>query len=100
MKITGEDGSIHHLIIGIGVVSTPKNNGEYGVLATKTQVVGIHVSTQPVLKFGAGYSSSCSVVIPDDSENVFVEIKQTPFGPLTIEAAPHSIGDCNEKQTQ
>jgi hypothetical protein len=97
IPITRKDGSVHHLIIGIGIVSTPKNNGEYGVLATKTEVVGIHASTQLGGKFGAGYSSSSIITIPDNSRNVVVEVSQTPFGHLLINANPFKIGQIDEK---
>ena len=93
LTIISEDGTIHHLIIGIGVVSTPKNNGEYGVLASKVQALGIYFSNQVGLKFGAGYSSTNTVTIPDDAVNVIVELVQTPMGELSIEANPKVGGE-------
>lgn len=93
IRFEDKDGSVHHLIIGIGIISTPKNNGEYGVLATKSQILGIHASDQPGLKLGVGYSSSSVVTIPDDSENVVIEIYQAPFGQLSIKSNPQVVGE-------
>lgn len=98
IRITSNDGTIHHFIIGIGIVSAPKNNGEYGVLATKTQALGVYLSDQPGLKLGVGYSSASTVIIPDDSENIIVEISQPPMGPLSIVANPKAEGKTNERK--
>jgi hypothetical protein len=98
IPIKGKDGSVHHVIIGIGVVSTPKNNGDYGVLATKSQVIGIHLSDQPGVKLGAGYSSSVVVTVPDDSQNVVVEASQNPLGKLSITSNAQKEGNVNEQK--
>lgn len=93
IPISGKDGSIHHLIIGVGLVTTPGNNGENSVTMTKAQVLGVHFSSQPGLKFAAGYSSSSAVVVPESVDNILLEIEQQPFGALSIKANPQGNGD-------
>jgi hypothetical protein len=81
-----EGGSIHYLVFGIGIVTVPKPEKQTAVLATKAQTLGINISDQPGLKLGFGYSSSTVVVIPDNAEDVRVEISQKPGGPLKVES--------------
>ena len=96
IKYKDRNGSIHHLIIGLGVVSIPKNEGDAGVFASKTQVVGIHASDQPGFKFGAGYSTSSLVIIPESTENIIVEVVHKPLGSVTVDVNPYINGDFNE----
>ncbi|NWF92329.1 MAG: hypothetical protein HXY46_05395 [Syntrophaceae bacterium] len=95
LKIRDRDGSVHHLIIGFGLVTVPHNAGNCGVLATKAQSLGIHVSDQPGLKFSVGYGSSSTVAVPETTENIVVEVSQRPFGPLIVELNPHRKGENN-----
>jgi hypothetical protein len=91
IPIQGKNGTIHHLIIGIGVVST-HDGGDTGVLAIKSQAVGLQVSNQPGLKFAAGYSSASVVSVPETTDNIVVEVSQRLFGPLTVEVNPECKG--------
>ena len=95
VPLKGKDGTIHHLIIGIGVVSTPGTNGAESIFAQKAQVLGVHASTQPGLRFAAGYASSLSTMLPVDSVNALVEIEYTPFGALVIQSWPSYQGECD-----
>lgn len=92
IPIKGKSGTIHHLIIGIGVVTTNRDGGDTGVLAIKSQSVGLQFSDQPGLKFAAGYSSSSVVSVPETTENIVVEVSQHLFGPLTVEVNPKYKG--------
>jgi hypothetical protein len=92
----GKDGTIHNIIIGVGVVSTPNKNMNSDVVAIKSQVLGVHLSTHPGVKFGVGYISSSLVEIPEQSRNIIVEVSHTPFGGVSIKANPDSIGANNE----
>lgn len=82
-----DKGAVHHLIIGIGIVSTPKQDNA-GVSVIKTEVIGIHASSQPQFKFGAGYLGASVIAIPMSTENIVIEVSQKPFGSLTVEANP------------
>lgn len=94
----GKDGTVHNLIIGVGIVSTPTSNKNIDVIAIKSQVIGIHLSTHPGVKFGAGYISSALVEIPEKSQNILVEVSQTPFGDVSIKANPDPTGECNDSK--
>ncbi len=73
------------MIIGVGIVSTNKNKSSAGSTnVTKTNVLGFHISNQPGLKVGVGYSSSRTLQIPPDS-NVTVEVNERPMGAILIE---------------
>jgi hypothetical protein len=78
--------SISYLVIGVGVITVPKPEKQTAVLATKAEILGINISNQPGLKVGLGYSSSSVVEIPDNAEDVRVEISQKPGGPLKIKS--------------
>jgi len=88
IPINGKHGTVHHLIIGIGVVTTSREGADAGVLAIKSQSVGLQFTDQPGLKFAAGYSSSSVVSVPETTDNIVVEVSQYLFGPLTVEVNP------------
>ena len=94
MKFVDENGAVHHLIIGIGVVSTNGNKSSAeSINVTKTNVLGFYISNQPGLKVGVGYSSSRTLQIPLDS-NVIVEVDEKPMGTVLIETTS------NKQETQ
>jgi hypothetical protein len=98
IPITAKDQTVHHLIIGIGIVSTPKQENSNGVFATRTHAIGVHISDQPGLKFAVGYSDSSVVAVPETTENIIVEVTRPLLGPLTIEVNPTHKGDINGYQ--
>lgn len=81
-------GTIHHLIIGVGIVSIPKPENKTGAFVSKTEVIGVHASNQPTLKLGIGYSESSFIAVPESTENIVVEVFQKPLGPLTVDVNP------------
>jgi len=85
VSVDGED-SQHYVILGIGVVSIPKPGTETAILATQSQTLGLHISDQPGMKLGLGYSTSSTVAIPDHAEDVRVEISQRPGGAITVDS--------------
>lgn len=95
IPLEGKNGTVHHLIIGIGVVTIPEKADNTGVFATKSESIGLHFSNQPGLKFAAGYSKSSTIIIPETTENIVVEVSQRPFGPLTVEVNPSYKGGKN-----
>ncbi len=92
IPIKGKNESVHHLIIGIGIVTTAKEDKNIGVLAVKTQTIGLQLSDQPGLKFALGYSDSSVVSVPETTENIVVEVNQPVLGPLTVEVNPKPKG--------
>lgn len=96
IKISDGKGSIHHLIVGIGIVTCPDTRTENGILATKSNSLGLQISNQPGLKFALGYASSYVTAIPETADNVLVEIFQRPFGPLILQTNPFMSGGKHE----
>ncbi|MCO5170713.1 MAG: hypothetical protein M9894_30655 [Planctomycetes bacterium] len=78
----------HHLIIGLGVVST--NETPHAAVVTNMTAFGISASDRPGFKFAVGYASSAVVAVPDEAEDVRVEVIQRPFGPLRV-TAPRAV---------
>jgi hypothetical protein len=91
IPFTDNEGTIHHLVLGIGVVSVAQDSAT-GVTVTDATVLGAALSNQPGLKFGLGYSASTVTSVPLANSGVLVEVSQAPFGPLQIHAlAPQSL---------
>jgi len=85
VSIRGENGTVHYLIVGFGVVSVNDAAGP-AVTATKAHVLGISVSDRPSPALAIGYSSSTVVTIADGAEDVRVEISQFPGTGLIVDA--------------
>ncbi|MFZ2451699.1 MAG: hypothetical protein WAW36_14375 [Methylovulum miyakonense] len=79
-------GSVHYLILGVGLVTVPKPEHETAILATQSHALGINLSDQPGMKLGVGYTSGSVVAIPDHAKEVRVEINQRPGGGIIINA--------------
>jgi hypothetical protein len=79
-----EPRTIHHVIIGFGIV-TVKQPNDISYLATSTQAVGMNISDSPGLKLGLGYSSSIGVTVSERAEDVRLEISQLPFEPFIVD---------------
>ncbi len=99
IKWAGRDGTIHHVILGFGVVSVPANNDKSSVVATRSETLGIHVSDQPGVRVAIGYTSSSTIAVPETTENIVVEVSQRPFGRLVVETNPIGEGGDNEKRS-
>ena len=83
--ITDKDGTIHHLIIGIGVVSTVNKNNAESVEVIKSKVLGLYLSDQTGVNIGAGYLSSSTLSVPLNS-NVIIEVDEKPFGTINVKS--------------
>ena len=93
IPLRGEEGSVHYLIIGVGVVTVPGTEARTAVQATQMQSLGVAISDQPVTKLGVGYMSSTVVSVPDGAKDVRVEVSQVPGGPLRVETQNSLITD-------
>lgn len=96
IPMQGKNGSVHHLIVGFGVVTTAKDDENAGVLAIKTQAIGLQLSDQPGIKFALGYSDCSVVLVPETTKNIVVEVSQPVLGPLTVEVNPIPKGGRND----
>lgn len=91
LAVNGER-SLHFVVIGFGVVSVPKTEANVAVTATKVQGLGVTVTDAPGLKVGLGYSSATTVSVPDEAEDVRVEVYQEFGGPVVVDATSARLG--------
>jgi hypothetical protein len=84
VSIPGKNGTRHHLIIGVGIVSVNESPAQ-AVVATDSHALGISISEQAGLKFALGYSSSTVVSVADGADDVRVEVSKVPGGPLIVD---------------
>jgi hypothetical protein len=84
VSIPGKSGTVHHVIIGFGIVSVNEPASQ-AVVATDSHILGMSISDQPGLKFAFGYSSSTVVSIPDGADDVRVEVSKVPGQPIIID---------------
>ena len=78
--------AVHYVVVGFGIISVPKPQGQIGVLATNLMAVGLVASDQPGLRMGLGYSGSSVVAIPSDTKNALVEVSTCGTSGLLITA--------------
>jgi hypothetical protein len=95
LPIHGKDGTVHYLIVGLGVVSTPTTNRTAAVV-TDVRALGLSVTDGPGLKCALGYGSSTTVRIPDNAADVRIQASRHPFAPLQVQvdAARHDQVIC------
>lgn len=88
IPMRGADGSVHHIIIGVGVVSVPAVSEEPSMRAVRTHTLGLDIKTGPMQRISAGYSFSAEAIIPDGARNICAQISHYPFGRMTVEPCP------------
>lgn len=98
LPISGRDGTVHHLIIGIGVVSVPKPGEGTPVTAVRSHVLGIDLAGGPAAGFRAGYSFNADVFLPRDADNVCAEISGLPFGKMEVNQCGVFYYDYHDKK--
>ena len=100
IPIQRPDGTVHHLIIGIGVVTVPATDKAISVLAVRAWALGLHVSDQPGPQCSLGYASSTVLSVPVEAD-CLIEVSQRPFGPYVVEIGHRSEGgEDNESEKQ
>jgi len=72
-------GTTHYLVLGVGVVSVSNTNREIAQVQRAT-ALGLLASERGV-KIGYGAESVVSI---KTNENVIVEVRKAPFGPLRV----------------
>lgn len=72
-------GTTHYLVLGIGVVSVSNTNKEVAQVS-RANAIGLLASERGV-KLGYGAESTVSI---KTNENVIVEVRKAPFGPLNV----------------
>jgi hypothetical protein len=84
LHIKDADGTTHHIIVGVGVVSV-KEAPNRAMTVTSANVVGLYVTDQPGASACLGYSSNLVTTVADGAENIVAEVRRDPFAPLRVE---------------
>jgi len=79
-----ESNTSHHLVIGFGIVSVNEPD-DIALVSTSTQVLGVNVSDRPGMKLGIGYSANTVITVPNNAEDVRVEVSQLPGKPFIVD---------------
>lgn len=82
--VKGKDGTTRHVVLGLGVISV-KQAPNRAMVVTDSHVLGMHVSDQPGLKMGMGWSQSTVTEVADGAEDVRAEVRKSPGAPLVVE---------------
>ena len=83
VRFEGED-SIHYLVIGIGIVSVPKNHAEIEATIIRSHSLGLTVTNAPGNSFSLGYTRSAVIFIPDEAKDLTIEVEDTPTGMIRV----------------
>lgn len=86
IPFTDKQGTTHHLIIGLGVVSVAKPKGETAVQVVRVQALGLALSEQPGVGFSLGWISNTAVSFREGGSFAQVSISREIGGPMTISA--------------
>jgi hypothetical protein len=92
IPVTGESGSVHYVVIGLGVVSVPSPKTERVTTAITYNTLGVMASDQPGMRVALGYASGATILIPKET-NVIVSLSQTPGGSLKVEESSYPVCD-------
>lgn len=84
IPIGNKNGTSHHMILGLGIVSVNDNNSEATVV-TRSNAIGVALSNRPGLKFSVGYSSNKVLTISEKVDNVTIEVDHSPSGDITVD---------------
>lgn len=86
VPVHNDDGTLHYLVIGLGIVSVPDPIKTARVTVVKEQSLGVSLSNQPGTNFSLGYSSNTVVRIPVEAGDVSAEVSGGVLGPLKVES--------------
>ena len=87
VQVGDGDSSTDFFVLGLGLISVAKQSTEDAIVASKVRALGVTASDQPGLKFGLGYLSSNTVLVPNGAEDVRVEITDGLGGPFVVDTA-------------
>lgn len=83
LPIVEKEGTTHHLIVGLGIVSV-NDSVPTSAVVTRSKALGLNITNQPKLKFAAGYSSDNIVTVAEDADNLMIDIAPEPTGNILI----------------
>jgi len=80
---------LHYLIIGIGVVSVPVDERADGAYVASTDMIGLQLSDQPGVKAALGIMTSSTIIVPQTTDNILIEVKKPSWRDLKVEENPN-----------
>jgi len=83
--------TLHYMVVGFGVVSIPAVQQSLAVQAVKSQILGVGISNQPGISLSIGYASNLITKIPEDAEDIRVELSDRPGGPVIVDVASSKL---------
>jgi hypothetical protein len=96
IPVTGGSGTVHYLVVGVGVVNVPAPNENTSSSAITYDVVGLLVSNQPGVRMAAGYASGSTVQVPITA-NVLISAERSLMGAVTIQQTSFTTSDCTDE---
>jgi hypothetical protein len=96
IPVTGQSGTVHYLVVGIGVVNVPAPDQDTSSSAVTYDVVGLLVSNQPGVRMAAGYASGSTVQIPVTA-NVLISADRSLMGAVTVQQTSFTKSDCTDE---
>ena len=94
LQIKDESGTVHHIILGLGIVSVNDVN-EKAMVVTNVTAIGITMSDFSGQKIGIGYSSSAVASVSSRAKDVRAEISKSPMGPIIVNVANAELKSSN-----
>jgi hypothetical protein len=96
-----QDGTVHHVILGFGVVSTPKPGLE-AVEVVRSHALGLYIADRPAPRVSLGYSTSLVTSVEPSGVETVVDVEAAPFGQTRVsthaERAQSVKPDSNRKE--
>ncbi len=96
IPVTGKSGTVHYLVVGIGVVNVPAPEPETSSSAVTYDVVGLLLSNQPGVRMAAGYASGSTMQVPVTAD-VLISADRSPMGAVTIEQTSFTKSECTDE---
>jgi hypothetical protein len=95
IPIHSEDGISHHLVIGIGMVSTKE---QQGVSVEDARILGLMIGKGG---FNAGIGQQHTVEIdPNTASNTVISIRATPFSLTVTNFSIHDTNQTNDNSNR
>lgn len=83
LPLRGRSGTVHHVILGIGVVSTPAASAD-AISVVKSQSLGLALSDEIGLRVSAGYAQSVVTSTAPATVDAVVEVSGSILGPIRV----------------
>ncbi|MGE0859079.1 MAG: hypothetical protein AB7I01_07765 [Gammaproteobacteria bacterium] len=80
-----KDGTVHHVIVGFGVVSTPRPSPD-AIEVVRSHALGLSVDDSPAPRVSLGYSSSVITSVEPAGVEAIVDVEASPFGHTRVSA--------------